>query len=158
MEPNRADFRCGLMAKPWKSQSDQGAVIQFWILGLVLAGAACIFLPLYSLTQPTVYPNPGLAAYTPPPGTRLIPLSRKSDAPELVDLPDEPRAALSAFAQAQTEEKPAKADVRPPARKRPRVDHRDYEQRRLDNAQQWDHGYRDWNNKRALSGGPKSWF
>jgi len=147
------------MAKPWKSQSDQSAVIQFWILSLVLAGSACIFLPLYSLTQPTVYANPGLAAYTAPPGTRLIPLFRKSDAPELVDLPEAPHSALSAFAQAQTDENQAKADIRPPARKRaPRVDRRDYEQRKLDNAQQWDHGYRDWNNKRVLSGGPKSWF
>jgi hypothetical protein len=146
------------MEKPRKSQNDQGAVIQFWIFGLVLAGAACIFFPLYSLTRPTIYANPGLAAYTPPPATRLVPLARKSDAPEFIDLPDEPPSPLSAFAQAQTEEKQAKADIRPPARRRPRADRRDYEQRRLDNAQQWDHGYRDWNSKRVLSGGPKSWF
>jgi hypothetical protein len=146
------------MAKPWKSQNDQSAVVQFWIISLVLAGAACIFLPLYSLTQPTVYANPGLAAYTPPPATRLVPLARKSDAPELVDLPDIPPSPRSAFAQAQMEEKPAKTDIRPPAHKRPRVDRRDDEQRRLDNAQQWDRGYRDWNSKRVLSGGPKTWF
>jgi hypothetical protein len=147
------------MAKPWKSQSDPSAVTQFWILSLVLAGSACIFLPLYSLTQPTIYANPGLAAYTPPPGTRLIPLFRKSDAPELVDLPDVPPPALRAFAQAQTDENQPKADIRPPAHKRtPRVDHRNYEQRRPGDAQQWNYGYRDWNNNRVLSGGPRSWF
>jgi hypothetical protein len=44
----------------------------------------------YWLMQPRVFPNPGLAAYKPPPGTRLIPLPRKMDAPALVELPAVP--------------------------------------------------------------------
>jgi hypothetical protein len=52
----------------------------------------------YWLMQPRVIPNPGLAAYKPPPGTRLIPPPRKMDAPELVELPallaDVPAAKL----------------------------------------------------------------
>ena len=47
----------------------------------------------YRLMQPRVIPNLGLAAYQPPPATRLIPLPRKMDAPELADLPPTPVAA-----------------------------------------------------------------
>jgi hypothetical protein len=44
----------------------------------------------YWLMQPRVIANLGLAVYKPPPATRLIPLPRKSDAPELVDLTPTP--------------------------------------------------------------------
>jgi hypothetical protein len=44
----------------------------------------------YWLMQPRVIENLGLAVYKPPPATRLIPLPRKSDAPELVDLTPTP--------------------------------------------------------------------
>jgi hypothetical protein len=37
------------------------------------------------LLQPVVYENPALAAYSPPPGTLVIPLPRNSA--ELADLP-----------------------------------------------------------------------
>jgi hypothetical protein len=40
--------------------------------------------------QPRVFANPGLAAYKPPPATRLIPLPRKMDAPKLVESPAAP--------------------------------------------------------------------
>jgi hypothetical protein len=146
------------MAQPWKSQQDPAAVIQFWILSLMLAGAGGLFLLFYSATRPTIYANPGIAAYSPPPGTRLIPLSRTSDAPELAGLPDEAPSPLSAFAQAQPNEKPAKTDVRQPARKRPRPDPREYEERKPGYAQQWNNGYHDWNNNRAAGAGFRSWF
>jgi hypothetical protein len=43
---------------------------------------------LHWLMQPVVLSNPGLAAYRPPPATRIEPLVRKSDAPELTLVPD----------------------------------------------------------------------
>jgi hypothetical protein len=44
----------------------------------------------YWLMQPRVLANLGLAAYNPPPATRLVPLPHKMDAPDLVDLPPTP--------------------------------------------------------------------
>jgi hypothetical protein len=55
---------------------------------LVLVSLAGLgFLAGSWLMQPRVLPNVGLAAYQPPPGTRIIPLPRKMDAPELAELP-----------------------------------------------------------------------
>src|SRR5262245_9917821 len=54
------------------------------------------FLGGYRLMQPRVFANVGLAAYEPPPGTRLIPLPRKMDAPELADLPPAPVESVGA--------------------------------------------------------------
>jgi hypothetical protein len=147
------------MAERRKLHHDQAAVIQFWILSLILAGVGGFSLLFYSATRPTIYANPGIAAYAPPPGTRLVPLPRTSDAPELVDLPDQAPSPLTALAQAQPNEKPAKPDVRAPARKRPRADPREYEERKAGYAQQWNYGgYHDWNNTRAGSAGFRSWF
>jgi hypothetical protein len=152
-------LRYWLMAKPWKSPHDQAAAIQLWIISLILAAASGLCLLFYSVTRPTVYANPGIASYTPPPGTRLIPLPRTSDAPQLVDIPPaEDSSPLKAFAQAQPNEKPAKPDVRQPARKRPRPDPREYEERKPGYAQQWNNGYHDWNNNRAAGAGFRSWF
>jgi hypothetical protein len=154
------------MAEQWKSHDDRAAVVQFWILSLILAGVGGFSLLFYSVTRPTFYANPGLAAYAPPPATRLIPLPRTSDAPELVDLPDQTPSPLTALAQAQPNEKPAKPEVRQPARKRPRPEPREYEERKPGYAQQWNYGgyhdnyggYHDWNNSRAAGGGFRSWF
>src|SRR6266849_6271273 len=133
------------MAEAWKSPGDEWAAPLLWVLSALLTGAACLFLLLFSLCQPTINPNPGVAAYMPPPGTLLLPLSRRSDAPELADLPAEPSSALpaepssalSALAQAQTSAQQPKRDVRPPARKRPRVDPRSYDQGRFGFDQHW---------------------
>jgi hypothetical protein len=38
-------------------------------VGIVIAGYAAFFLILYWLMQPSISPNPGLAAYRPPPKT-----------------------------------------------------------------------------------------
>jgi hypothetical protein len=43
---------------------------------------------LHWLLQPVVLPNPGLAAYRPPPATRIEPLVRNSDVPEFVFVAD----------------------------------------------------------------------
>lgn len=146
-----------------RSPDDDWAVPVFGVIGVVMVGAACLFLLLYELCQPAIHPNPGIAAYRAPPATRLVPLARASDAPELadlpVDLPPEPASALSALAQAQPGDQTTKREARPP-RKRTRVDprDRDYDQRKLGYVQQPDFGYRGWSNNRAFSGGPKSWF
>lgn len=151
---------------------------QFAILGLIMGGAFVFFGILHHLLQPTVVANPGLAAFSPPPATRLVPLPRQSDAPELAELPAEAASSLKAFAQAAapTETKP---DAKPPARKRPRAsaaearpsDPRYYEARRPDFAQQqWNFGFSDWGagnrawrgewsaNSHVWRGGPRSAF
>jgi hypothetical protein len=51
-----------------------------------LAFMAGIFFFLYSQLQPATIVNAGQAAYVPPPQTRLIPLARKMDAPELAEI------------------------------------------------------------------------
>src|SRR5450432_4708140 len=116
------------MAKTLELQSDEWAVPLFWVLCAILAAAAGFFLLLYFHCQPTVTFNPGLAAYKPPPATRLVPLPRQSTAPELADIPPAAASptltassALTALAQAQPSDPPAKP-ARPPARKRPRAE------------------------------------
>jgi hypothetical protein len=89
------------MIKQLKSQSDESVLPLALILSTILAVVGCFWLLLFYFSQPTIYPNPGLAAYVPPPGTRLLPLLRKSDAPKLANLPDEPPSPLAALTQAQ---------------------------------------------------------
>ena len=57
--------------------------------------AAAFFVFLIWLYQPNVIENPGVAAYQPPPGTRLVPLPRKMEAPEIIQIPsaDNPTVA-----------------------------------------------------------------
>jgi hypothetical protein len=106
------------MAGTLKLRSDDCAAPLLGVSGAVLAGAASLFSLIFFLCQPAVSPNPGVAAYTPPAATRLVPLPRISDAPEL---PAETSSGLTALAQAQAGDQPAKPP-RPAARKRPRVD------------------------------------
>jgi len=74
--------------------ADYAAPIAVYLIALALvAGLGCF--GGYWLMQPRVIPNLGLAAYEPPPGTRLLPLPRKMDAPELADLPPTPVATVS---------------------------------------------------------------
>jgi hypothetical protein len=179
-EPNQDNSRCAPMAETWKAhagkpRADEWEAPLFWVLSALLAGAACLFLLLYSLCQPKTNLNPGLAAYTPPPGTRLLPLPRQSDAPELAELPaDSPPPSLSsssplkALAQAQPGDPPVKREIRLAARKRPHADPREhadpheYDQQGAGFVQQWNFGYRGWNNtnnnNHVSSGTPKSWF
>jgi hypothetical protein len=73
--------------------ADYAAPIAVYLIALALvAGLGCF--GGYWLMQPRVIPNLGLAAYEPPPGTRLLPLPRKMDAPELADLPPTPVATV----------------------------------------------------------------
>jgi hypothetical protein len=88
---------------------------------VILAGAG--FLGGYWLMQPKVVPNEGLAAYEPPAGTRLIPLPRKMDAPELAELPKPPLETESAQAGPITEKIETKPIVTKPkvTHKRPKM-------------------------------------
>jgi hypothetical protein len=142
--------------------SDDLAAPLLGISGAILAGAAGLFLLIYFLCQPTVSANPGVAAYAPPPATRLVPLPRISDAPELAELSVDspsPPSPLSALAQARAGDQPAKPPPRPVARKRPRVEPIEREQRNVGFAQPWNFGYRSSpSNEHAWSGGPRSWF
>jgi len=51
-----------------------------------LAFMAGIFFFLYWQLQPATIANAGQSAYVPPPQTRLVPLARKMDAPELAEI------------------------------------------------------------------------
>ena len=149
------------MVERLKFQSGESALPLFWIVTAISAVVGCFSLLLFYFSQPTIYPNPGLARYMPPPGTRLLPLPRKSDAPELADIPAEPPSPFSALAQAQVK-KEETSEL--PARKRPRVTTRENDQWPSDYGQQWNSGHRDWSSNRAwsgprkMSGGPKSSF
>jgi hypothetical protein len=127
-----------LMAKGWKSQSDEWAAPLFWIVSAILAVVSYFTLLI-----------------------RLLPLPRQSDAPELVDLPDKTPSPLTALAQAQTNKKGVMSEL--PARKRPRAA-REGDQRTSDYGQRWNYGYGAWDSNRAwsgphkMSGGPKTSF
>jgi hypothetical protein len=142
--------------QPWHSLSDEWNAPVFGFLGALLTGAAAVFFVLFTLWQPTVYPNPGVAAYEGPPATRLVPLARTSTAPELADLPAvDPPSPLTAFAKAQPDD-PAKTETYPPARKHPRVDVSASGQPANGWAQPWSLGSQGPGNAHLRSGGPKS--
>ena len=92
------------------------------VIAMVVGGP---YYALFHLSKPTVYPNPGVAAYQPPPATRLVPLPHVSDAPEIAAEPSSPSglpatSPLTAFAQSSKE-------AAPPERKHaraPRADSR----------------------------------
>jgi hypothetical protein len=156
--------RARKLPAPSRSPHDEWETPVFWFLGVFLAGGGCLLFLIYSLYQPSIYPNPGVAAYQAPPATRLIPLPRKSDAPELPELAAgvpavlaaEAPSVLTALAQARTSDPPAKREVHPSNRKRPRAEPRAYDQRGFEFTQQWN--FRDLNNNRRWVGGPRSWF
>ena len=49
--------------------------------------AGAFFAFLIWLFQPIIIENPGVAAYQPPPGTRLVPLPRHMGTPEVTEIP-----------------------------------------------------------------------
>jgi negative regulator of sigma E activity len=140
-------------------RNDEWATPVVWFLSAAAAGAGCVFLVLYALVQPMRLPNPGLAAYTPPPGTRLLPLPRESTAPELAEGPRlDDASPVAALALAEKTGRPARRESTKPVRKRVRVEPRRYEQREAGFSQQWnDEGSRDWNRDHGWGGG-RSWF
>jgi hypothetical protein len=134
------------------------------LLGYLSAAAglaAVFFFVLYWVMQPKVIPNPGMAAHFAPPATRLEPLPRKMDAPELAEEAGRSYAAASAAdtsASNSKAEKPPR-EARAPVRKRPRtVVRRDYQGPANGYAQDWNGGgYRqEWNGGYRPWGG--NWF
>jgi hypothetical protein len=115
-----------------------------------LAFMAGIFFFLYSQLQPAAIANAGQAAYIPPPQTRLIPLARKMDAPELAEIPPL-SSALGALAK--VEDRPASShnESGRRAKKRQRTETASRETRRSYRAvsygsfdRSWQRGYRSW--------------
>lgn len=121
-----------------------------------LALMAGVFVLLIWLFQPVTIVNAGLAAYSPPPKTRLEPAARKMDAPELVELKPphsfaaspEPDGSLSALAKGQGEDlaqAPPKQEVRRPIRKRQRTEvRRETREPYWGVASEWDGRYRSY--------------
>src|SRR5712671_7982128 len=68
-------------------------ILYYLIKLLVFAGAFFAFL--IWLFQPIIIENPGVAAYHPPPGTRLVPLSRNIPAPQVAEIPTARNLAVS---------------------------------------------------------------
>ena len=77
-----------------RSFADPNFPLALCLINLSLFAAA-FFAFLGWLYQPNVIENPGIAAYRQPPGTRLVPLPRKMDAPELVEIPEAVRHTAS---------------------------------------------------------------
>src|ERR1700746_2633058 len=93
------------------------------LVGIIAGLLGGSYYALFCLSKPTVYPNLGLAAYRPPPATRLLPPPRVSDAP---DIPSEATTASEApsTARAQAPVAQAKEPV-PPDHKRARASRAD---------------------------------
>jgi hypothetical protein len=105
-----------MRTSPGEPSADFAAPLAACLLVFIgLAGLG--FLAGSWLMQPRVLPNVGLAAYQPPPGTRIIPLPRKMDAPELAELP----AAVLASAAAEPDPAPAQVETKPAATNPPVV-------------------------------------
>src|SRR5436190_13384076 len=70
----------------FETQEDDFTYPLLYILIKLSLIAAGFFAFLFWLYQPIIIENPGVAAYQPPPGTRLVPLPRKMDSPELFEI------------------------------------------------------------------------
>jgi hypothetical protein len=161
------------MVRPVRSRvsEDDGGKIP--LLGLVfgcLALTSGIFIFLYWLLQPVKIANAGMAAYSPPPHTRLEPLPRKMDAPELVEF--EPISPFRSLAQGEVADSPAETTAKPEApkqearrearRKRERAqarrEQREAREQREPSwgfAADWNSGYR---HDRYRDGGHQPWW
>jgi hypothetical protein len=91
-----------------------GSLSTLGALTLMCGLTAALFLLLYWLMQPKVLDNPGMASYRPPPATRLEPLPRESNAPELAYVPENFNSALAEAPEPPT---PPKQEVRERAKK-----------------------------------------
>jgi hypothetical protein len=115
-----------------------------------LAFMAGIFYILYWQLQPATIANAGQAAYVPPPHTRLIPLARKMDAPELAEIPPL-NSALGALAKVEDTPTSSHNESGRRTKKRQRTETASRETRRSYRAvsygsydRSWQRGYRSW--------------
>jgi len=124
-------------------------------LSVYLAFMAGIFVLLHWLLQPATIVNAGSAIYVPPPLTRLEPLPRKMDAPEVAEL--EAQSPLQALAKGDIEETqapPPPVEPRRRSKKRQPIEAAPREPRRTYAAernvryraydQSWQRNYRTW--------------
>src|SRR5947209_12501524 len=94
----------------------------FGYLSAAAGLAAVFFFLMYWLMQPRVIPNPGMAAHFAPPATRIEPLPRKMDAPELAEVPEpSPPIAFAQDYSNKSRSEKANRDVRASVRKRSRT-------------------------------------
>jgi hypothetical protein len=134
----------------------QTAVHEAWTIPVMgylcgyLAFMAGIFFFLYSQLQPATIANAGRAAYVPPPQTRLLPLARKMDAPELAEIPPL-NSALGALAKVEDTPTSSHNESGRRAKKRHRTETASRETRRSYRAvsygsydRSWQRGYRSW--------------
>lgn len=113
--------------------------------------AGVFFLLLYWHMQPSVLPNPGMTVRFAPPGTRVEPLPRKMDAPELAAVQESAPSseALAYDASHRTSAEKPKREARAPVRKRARAvarrEYREYQEPAYGYAQQqWTGSYQPW--------------
>jgi hypothetical protein len=145
------------MKKYPRAEADEWTVL-FWATSVTLTMVTVFAISFRLLFQPAVYENPGLAGYSPPPGTRLVPLPRKTDAPQLADLPDLPPPTSEPLSTALAQTQFADKQARPPAvHKRPQVSRRENERTR-GYSSPGNYAYGDWSGNHAWSGGFKNWF
>jgi hypothetical protein len=115
-----------------------------------------VFLALYWFMQPRVISNPGMAAHFAPAATRIEPLLRKMDAPELAEVLESSPRRFRAGQLSSDQSGKADREVQAPVRKRPRtVVRREQQQPAYGYAQQPGYGYAQQGN-----GGyqPGRWF
>ena len=62
-------------------------ILYYLIKLLLFLFAGAFFAFLIWLFQPIIIENPGVAAYHPPPGTRLVPVPRNIGTPEVAEIP-----------------------------------------------------------------------
>jgi hypothetical protein len=139
----------------------QTAVHEAWtipVLGYLsgyLAFMAGIFFFLYWQLQPATFANAGQSAYIPPPQTRLIPVARKMDAPELAELkplefPLEALAKVADTATSSSNESSRRTKKRSRSEAASRETPRRYASESASIAsyrsydQYWQRGYRSW--------------
>jgi hypothetical protein len=85
-------------------------------IATLLSGA---YYALFVLSKPTVYPNPGVEAYHLPAATRILPLPRVSDAPDVAIGEASPggEPASSSTRQASAAPQPPAKEAAPPTHK-----------------------------------------
>jgi hypothetical protein len=160
-------MRSGSMTRQPRLSAQESVLPLVGTVSAIAAIIGCFWFFVLYLSQPTTFPNPGLAAYTSPVGTRLIPLPRESDAPELAEVQEELPSPRSAMAQASfssvTQAQPRQTELKAPpqVRRHHHATSRDAERQIAGFAQQWSDG--NMVSTRApsgphLTGGPKSWF
>jgi hypothetical protein len=139
-----------------KNRQPPALTSEWPILGHLLAiltVCGAFGLLLSWLLTPTVLANPSVAAYTPPPGTLLMPPPRKMDSPELTALEPSPFRTLAREYDATPEIQPRpEAHVTVRKRQRPR----DNPEQAYGYARSWDDGNRQqWND--SPRGGDRQW-